>query len=135
MKTWGSGGTSALGGGEWSASRPGRFPRYPLDRRLGGPQSRSGRCGEEKNLLPLPGIELRPPSPLPVATPTELSWLPMWICRKAILLLYQAPGFDSMFLRNVCIHLTRLHGVTTQKIPVYNVCFLINFNVFWLRKK
>jgi hypothetical protein len=23
--------------------------RYPLDRRLGGPQSRSGRGGEEKN--------------------------------------------------------------------------------------
>jgi hypothetical protein len=35
--------TSALDGGEWSASRPGRAftprgkdPRYPLDRRLGG---------------------------------------------------------------------------------------------------
>jgi hypothetical protein len=25
-------------------------PRYPLDRRLGGPQNRSGRCGEE-NIL------------------------------------------------------------------------------------
>jgi hypothetical protein len=24
-------------------------PRYPLDRRLGGPQSRSGRDGENKN--------------------------------------------------------------------------------------
>jgi hypothetical protein len=34
----------------------GRGPRYPLDRRLGEPQSRSGRCGEEKNLA-LPGIE------------------------------------------------------------------------------
>jgi hypothetical protein len=38
--------TSALLGGGQSASRPGRFttgvtpPRYPLDRRLGGPQSR-----------------------------------------------------------------------------------------------
>ena len=28
-----------------------------LNRRLGGPQSWSGRFGEEKNLLPLPGIE------------------------------------------------------------------------------
>jgi hypothetical protein len=28
---------------------PGKEPRYPLDRRLGGPQSRSGRSGEEKN--------------------------------------------------------------------------------------
>jgi hypothetical protein len=30
---------------------------YPLDRRLGGPQSRSGRVGEEKNSQPLPGLE------------------------------------------------------------------------------
>jgi hypothetical protein len=42
--------TSALDRGEWSASRPGRAlppgdPRYPLDGRLGGPQSRSGRRG------------------------------------------------------------------------------------------
>jgi hypothetical protein len=27
-------------------------PWYPLDRRLGESQSRSGRCGEEKNLAP-----------------------------------------------------------------------------------
>jgi len=40
--------TSALHGGHWSASRPGRFtpqgrsPWYPADRRLGGSQSQSG---------------------------------------------------------------------------------------------
>jgi hypothetical protein len=28
-----------------------------LDRRLGGPQSRSGGGGEEKNSQPLPGLE------------------------------------------------------------------------------
>jgi hypothetical protein len=28
----------------------GRSPRYPLDRRRGGPHNRSERCGEEKNL-------------------------------------------------------------------------------------
>jgi len=43
--------TSALDGG----SRPGHFtlqgkrPWYTLDKRLGGPQSRSGCDGEEKN--------------------------------------------------------------------------------------
>jgi hypothetical protein len=37
----------------------GKSPRYPLDRRLGGSQSRSGRCGEEKILHPT-GLELRP---------------------------------------------------------------------------
>jgi hypothetical protein len=43
--------TSVLDGGEWSASCPGRplprgkDPRYPLYRRLGGPQGRSGHRG------------------------------------------------------------------------------------------
>jgi len=36
----------------------GRSPLYLLDRRLGGPLSRSGRGGEEKNSQPLPGLEL-----------------------------------------------------------------------------
>jgi hypothetical protein len=54
-------------GGEWSASRPGRAlprgkdPRYPLYRRLGGPQSRSGHRGYMKNPLPLLGIKPRSP--------------------------------------------------------------------------
>jgi hypothetical protein len=61
--------TSALDRGEWSASRPGsalppgKDPQYPLDRRLGGLQSRSGRRGQKKNPLPLPGIEPRSSSP------------------------------------------------------------------------
>jgi hypothetical protein len=43
-----------------------KSPCYLLERRLGGPQSRSGRGGEEKNSQPLLGIE---PSPIvqPVA--------------------------------------------------------------------
>jgi hypothetical protein len=32
-----------------AALLPGKEPCYPLDRRLGGPQSSSGRGGEEKN--------------------------------------------------------------------------------------
>jgi hypothetical protein len=50
--------TSAIAGGELSASRRGRFtprgksPMYPLDTRLGGPESRSGRRGEKKILDP-----------------------------------------------------------------------------------
>jgi hypothetical protein len=35
----------------------GKSPWYPLDGRLGGPQSRSGRGGEEKNSQSPPGIE------------------------------------------------------------------------------
>jgi hypothetical protein len=35
----------------------GKSHLYPVDRGLGGPQSRSGRGGEEKNYQPPPGIE------------------------------------------------------------------------------
>jgi hypothetical protein len=80
---WGSGGVTPfildLGiVGEWSASRFGRLtPQgkslwYPLDRRLGGPQSRSGRGGEEKNSQPLPGIEPSIIQPVAQRYTTEL---------------------------------------------------------------
>jgi hypothetical protein len=35
----------------------GKNPWYPSDWRMGGPQSRFGRGGEEKNSQPPPGIE------------------------------------------------------------------------------
>jgi hypothetical protein len=53
----------------------GKSYRYPLYKRMGGAQNQSGNWGIEKNLLPLPGIELRflgrPVSSL-VCIPTEL---------------------------------------------------------------
>jgi hypothetical protein len=64
MKAYGGSGglalrllTSELDGGEWLASRRSRCA--PMDIACGtfsdrGPQSRSGRLGEEKHLLPLP---------------------------------------------------------------------------------
>jgi hypothetical protein len=47
---------SAVSGIEWLTSRFGRFTpgkelRCPLDSKLGGPQSRSGRFGVEKNSI------------------------------------------------------------------------------------
>jgi hypothetical protein len=68
--------TLALDGGEWSASRPGRFtPRerdpgtHLIDRRLGGPQSRYEHGIEEKNSHLLLGH--RPPIIQPVAQPCK----------------------------------------------------------------
>jgi hypothetical protein len=51
--------TPALAGGEWSTSRSSRFTHgeKPLDRRLGGPQNRSGRHGE--NFCPYRDSKLR----------------------------------------------------------------------------
>jgi hypothetical protein len=40
----------------WQLYPQGKSPRYPLDRRLGGPQSCSGCSGEEKNSQAPPGI-------------------------------------------------------------------------------
>jgi hypothetical protein len=59
-----------------------KSPRYPLDRKLGGPQSRSGRCGDEKNSQPMPRLE--PPIIQPVAERymTELSRLPCHTSNK-----------------------------------------------------
>jgi hypothetical protein len=67
--------TSALYRDEWPLHPGGKDTRYPLDRRLGGPQSRSGRGGEVKNSHPLPGLE--PPIIQPVAQryTTELTLL------------------------------------------------------------
>jgi hypothetical protein len=46
-----------------AALPPGKSPRYPFYRRLGGPQSRSGRYGKVKICYP---TETRTPAPLVV---------------------------------------------------------------------
>jgi hypothetical protein len=52
-----------------------KSPWYPLDRRLGGPQNRSERGGEEKNSQPLPRLEHSIIQPVAQRYTTELSWL------------------------------------------------------------
>jgi hypothetical protein len=66
--------TSALEGGEWLAARPGRTlppgkTRYPLYRRLGGPQGRSGRA---ENLAPTGIRSLDRPARSSLSIRTEL---------------------------------------------------------------
>jgi hypothetical protein len=61
---WGSGGVVPCIldlGSRWPLYAQRKSPWYPLGRRLAGPQSRSGRGGEEKNSQPQPGIELQNP--------------------------------------------------------------------------
>jgi hypothetical protein len=48
----------------------GKSPRYALDRRLGGPQSRPGHYREEKILAP---VGNRTPAVQPVAIATHIS--------------------------------------------------------------
>jgi hypothetical protein len=58
------------------ALSPGKEPWYPLCTRLSGPQSRSGRCAEEKNFAP---AGIRTPAVQPVTIPIELSRLFLFI--------------------------------------------------------
>jgi hypothetical protein len=65
-----------LDGGGWSTPRPGRFTpgketRYPLYRRLGGPQVRTDRI-RTISPPPPPGFDAGPSSPYRVAIPTVL---------------------------------------------------------------
>jgi hypothetical protein len=59
----------------WPLYPQGKSPWYPLDRRLGGPQSWSGHGGEEKNFQPLPGLESLIIQLIVQCYTTELSWL------------------------------------------------------------
>jgi len=62
--------TSALDGGEWSISRPGRFihgkeNKLSIEERaLGGPQKQSGRYRKEINILHPLGLEPRIAQPV-----------------------------------------------------------------------
>jgi len=51
------------------------FILWPLDRRLGGPQSHSGHGGKEKYSQPLLGLKPLVIQPVAQHCTTELSWL------------------------------------------------------------
>jgi hypothetical protein len=87
----------ALDGGEWSASNVAVVPRgkiappYPL----GGPQGRSGRCGQERNVASA-GIEFRSSSRILVVARehTEVSLCSMELSkqkRKSLACLVRVP--------------------------------------------
>jgi hypothetical protein len=54
----------------------GKSSWYPLDRRLGGPQSRFGHGGEEKYSQPMPGFE---PAIIPPVTQRHTTELYIYI--------------------------------------------------------
>jgi hypothetical protein len=62
----------------------GKEPWYPMDRRLGGLQSRSGRGGEEESSKPLPGLQTSTIQPVAQRYATELSRLLSYLFYQAI---------------------------------------------------
>jgi hypothetical protein len=78
----------------------GKSPWYPVDRRLGGPQSRSAQCGEERNSQPLSGLELPIIKPVAQCYTTEPSRLLK--LSKSMTTCIRNPVFPSLF-RNVSL--------------------------------
>jgi hypothetical protein len=65
-----------------AALPPGKEQLVPLDRRLGGLQSSSGRGGKDKNSQPLPGLEFQIIQTVTQRYTTELSRFLTYISRK-----------------------------------------------------
>jgi hypothetical protein len=98
----------------------GKIPWYPVDRRLGGPQNRSGRGGEEKNCQTLPGLE--PPIIQPVAQryTTELYWLlVMFIMYVKITALVSSMGALRPLACSAWNHLDTPVGFLRREIGPY----------------
>jgi hypothetical protein len=103
---------SALVRGDWSASRPGRFtsgekPRYPLDKRLGGPQNRSGQYGDstlprlEHRSLDRPARSLslcRLQFNFSVFVSHYFHWLPSWRTVLFLTLVSETFNFNLLWL-------------------------------------
>jgi hypothetical protein len=85
-----------------AALLPGKSPRYPLGRKLGGPHSRSGRDGEEKSLCPCQESNPGRPARNLATILTELLWLQIkslkTVCFAAT---GQATVYISIILRGV----------------------------------
>jgi len=66
----------------------GKSLRYPLDRKLGGPQSLSGRGGEENNFKPTPGIESA------IAQPVASRYTGQLVTDRSVFLSAKSPHSD-----------------------------------------
>jgi hypothetical protein len=75
----------------------GKEPRCPLNMRLGGPQSRFGLFGEDKNVLFAPGFERRTVQ----TVGQSLNRSVMWHCLSRGQNVLFAPGFERRTVQTV----------------------------------
>jgi hypothetical protein len=99
----------------------GKSPWYPLDRRLGGPQSRSGRGGEKKNSQSLPGLEppiiqpvvqsyttmLSPPPPPPSSGGVATTFPEWFYCKHTCMLTAYWEGSPYKYSPWTAVHLAQ----------------------------
>jgi hypothetical protein len=96
-----------------------KSPRYPSDKRLGGPQNRSGRCGGEKILhLPesSPGHPARRYTDWAIPAPHLLYKWNNFVSFKFIILYYYAiSGYNSNELCSVSALKSQSHFMTDDQ--------------------
>ena len=117
--------------GEWSAARPGRTlppgkTRYPLYRRLGGPQDRSGRA---ENLVPTE-IRFRTVQPL-VAIQTEL--LGPQHCTYHVIIIFLSTPKSSKWYFSLCFCVivpSNYPHCIMSRLPHFHWCYFPN-NIWW----
>jgi hypothetical protein len=101
--------TSAFDGGEWSVSSrapftPGKNPRHPVDKRLGGSQSQSWRRSEEKILYP---VANRIPNPRSSSPKMAVFIISLLFCYNIRLIVNRAFNLFHRTPRlNFCIEIT-----------------------------
>jgi hypothetical protein len=113
------------------------YPRYPLDSRLGGPQSRSGRCGEKKNHW-LPGSHPGRPASTPSLyrlsypgwnTEIRFRFSGLWTCHLVTVTSQTAEGLWR--IRRLCVgKFLKGHGTTeTVKTIKHNIIYETSMKV------
>jgi hypothetical protein len=106
--------TTALEGGEESASRPDRSlptgkTRYLLYRRLGGPQ---GRSGQMRNISSKTGFDLRTVQPIARRYTVYATRPSLKLSTLSILLLFATRIFGHCLCQNMCL---QIHCVWNKK--------------------
>jgi hypothetical protein len=107
-----------------------RDPQYPLNRRLGEPQSWSGHRDYKKNPLPLPGIKPQSYSPqsdtilteLPLLTPVKILSKLMSCCLSVLMCYYFRYNifrFPNFLTNNLHIN-TKLYNKVQLNVSTTN---------------
>jgi hypothetical protein len=91
----------------------GKSPLYPLDRKLGGPQGRSARCGRQKN-LELPGIEI---VSYPDSILSEMNKIIGFGCKLSFD--YNKSSVDSLRYLNLCVCPKIISSMSRKNISMH----------------
>jgi hypothetical protein len=93
----------------------GKSPWYPLDRRLGGVQSRYGHGGENKNSQPLLGLEIPITQPIAQHYTTGLAWL-NFLYKNLLIINFLKINYFSMY--SPCTPINHHHSSDSFLMPL-----------------